>query len=166
MFIVTIKWHEKQVPHGLAAFFPFHGDVFIYFSVPKFLCHDKLSKLIILSASANPERCVPERNSLNGGTCINLFLNPIYKNLRKLKGTEDQTQLWRPQCPWPCCEFHTQTKCGPKMWQQNCPTRQATSVGWNHFHLCVILRIWPHTQPLQYFMIAIPLAALGNASLS
>lgn len=76
MFIVTIKWREKQVPRVLAAFFPsqevFHGDVFIYFSVPKFLCHDKPSKPIILSASATPERCVPERKPLSGGTCINL----------------------------------------------------------------------------------------------
>lgn len=97
MVIVTNKRHKKQGPHGLAVFFPsqgvFHGDVFIYFSVPKLLSHDKLNNPIISSASANPERCVPERNSLNGVTCINLFLNPIYKNLQILKGTKVQTTV-------------------------------------------------------------------------
>ena len=171
MVIVTNKWHKKQGPHGLAVFFPsqgvFHGDVFIYFYVPKLLSHDKLNKPIISSAFANPERCVPERNSLNGVTCIILFLNPIYKNLQILIGTEGQTQLWRPQCPRSCCEFCKQTKCGPKMSQQNCPTRQATSqwveitsfsvLYWRFAHVC---------RSLQYFMIAIPLTALENASLS
>lgn len=170
MVIVTNKWHKKQGPHGLAVFFPsqgvFHGDVFIYFSVPKLLSHDKLNNPIISSASANPERCVPERNSLNGVTWINLFLNPIYKNLQILKGTKVQTTV-KTTCPRSCCEFHKQTKCGPKMSQQNCPTRQATSQ-WIEITSFSVLywRFARVCSSLQYFMIAIPLTALENASLS
>lgn len=148
MFFLDNKWQTSV--SWLSSLLPSQGSFTVTFS---FIFMFRIFSVITSWANLSfyqhqlTLRCAPEGSFLNGSIFANPFLKPIYKISSETKGTKDQTQLWRPQCPQQCCKFHKANI----MWYKDVKAKLSyktghLSLGWNHFRLCFVLRICSSTQ--------------------